>query len=75
MKRRAADFLKALDEGKLTESQEAHRFTIVYSTLSTDEKVIYIVIALTMNFSNQFMKGAMVNQRKCSNFLFTVCSH
>ena len=75
MKRRAADFLKALDEGKLTESQEAHRFTIVYSTLSRDEKVIYIVIALTMNFSNQFVKGAMVNQRKCPNFLFTVCSH
>ena len=42
MKRRAADFLKALDEGKLTESQEAHRFTIVYSTLSRDEKVIYM---------------------------------
>ena len=43
MKRRAADFLKALDEGKLTESQEAHRFTMVYNILSRDEKVFDIV--------------------------------
>ena len=43
MERRAADFLKALDEGKLTESQEAHRFTTVYSTLSRDEKVFDIL--------------------------------
>ena len=45
MKRRATDFLKALDEGKLTESQETHRFAMLYNTLSREEKVIDTVKA------------------------------